>query len=389
MYKIQTFNKISKKGLDLFDHDLYEVASEMIHPDAILLRSHKLDPDKVLESVKCIARAGAGVNNIPVTEMTERGVVVFNSPGANANAVRELVIAGLLLGSRGIVDGINYVKTLTDFEDSEKLNTLLEKEKARFAGHEIKGKALGVIGLGAIGAKVAHMGLSLGMEVYGYDPVISVDAAWKLSHHVQRVEHLSALLAKSDYITLHLAAVEATRNLINVDNLALIKDGVCLLNFARGEIVDSKAVIESLDNGKLRKYITDFPTPDLIKRDDVILTPHIGASTREAEENCTIMATEQLKDFLVNGNINNSVNFPTLYLERSSGNRLTISNRNIPKMLGNVLSVLANENINIIDMLNKSRQEVAYNIIDIETKPADTVLDQIKAIDGVLSVRLL
>jgi D-3-phosphoglycerate dehydrogenase len=390
VFKIQTYNKIAAIGLNRFDAADYQVGSALSPPDAILLRSHNLQATEVLPSVLAIARAGAGVNNIPVSDMTARGVVVFNTPGANANAVKELVLAAMLLGSRDILGGVNFVNTLK-IEDKKALSTLLEDEKKRFAGSEIAGKTLGVIGLGAIGSLVANMGIGLGMKVLGYDPALSVEAAWRLSNEVQRMENISALLAKSDYISLHLPVLESTKNLINKETLAGVKKDACLLNFAREGIVDTSAVIASLSQeGKgLRRYVADFPTPDLIGRKDVILMPHIGASTQEAEDNCAVMAADQLKDFLRNGNIQNSVNFPTVFMERTTSCRLSFSNRNVPKMLGQVLSVLADGNINVVDMINKSRDEVAYNLIDIENPLDDTLLQKIAAIDGVITVRQL
>jgi D-3-phosphoglycerate dehydrogenase len=389
MYKIQTFNKISVKGLNQFDRADYEVASEMSHPDAILLRSHKLAAADVGASVRGIARAGAGTNNIPVKEMTERGIVVFNTPGANANAVKELVLAGLLLASRDIIGGVRFVREEQQETDDSALSKLLEAEKKRFAGHELAGKTLGVVGLGAIGALVANMALDLGMHVLGYDPAISVDAAWRLSHRVQRVENLHSLVSRVDFISLHLPVLDSTRNLVNADLLKAMQPGTCLLNFAREEIVDNNAVIHALEQKQLSKYITDFPTLALLKNPDVIPMPHIGASTEEAEENCAVMAANQLKDFLLNGNIRNSVNFPTVSLERTGGFRIAIANRNVPKMLGQILSVLADGDNNVIDMINKSRDDVAYNLIDVAAKPADDVLEKIRAINGIINVRLV
>ncbi|HQQ64273.1 MAG TPA: phosphoglycerate dehydrogenase [Pseudomonadales bacterium] len=389
MYKIQTFNKISVKGLNQFDRADYEVASEMSNPDAILLRSHKLAAADVGASVRGIARAGAGTNNIPVKEMTERGIVVFNTPGANANAVKELVLAAMLLASRDIIGGVRFVRDEQQETDDSALSKLLEAEKKRFAGHELAGKTLGVVGLGAIGALVANMALDLGMDVLGYDPAISVDAAWRLSHRVQRVENLHSLVSRVDFISLHLPVLDSTRNLVNADLLKAMQPGTCLLNFAREEIVDNNAVIHALEQKQLSKYITDFPTLALLKNPDVIPMPHIGASTEEAEENCAVMAANQLKDFLLNGNIRNSVNFPTVSLERTGGFRIAVANRNVPKMLGQILSVLADGDNNVIDMINKSRDDVAYNLIDVAAKPADDVLEKIRAINGIINVRLV
>ncbi len=389
MYKILTRNAIALVGLEQFPRDRYEVASELGHPDAILLRSHVLTEADLTPSIKAIGRAGAGVNNIPVSACTERGIPVFNAPGANANAVKELVLAGLLLGSRGILEGVQYVGTLGSMTDHKELSKTLEKEKKRFAGHEIQGKTLGVIGLGAIGSLVASMALKLGMEVVGYDPALSVEAAWRLPSEVKRMENLPSLFSRSDFITLHLPVFDSTRGMINRDAVAAMKPGVRLLNFAREEIVNLEAVIEGLQSGKIGRYITDFPTPELIGRNDVILMPHIGASTEEAEENCAVMAAQQLRNFLENGNIVNSVNFPALTLERTGNFRLSIANRNIPKMLGKILSILADQNINVADMLNKSRDDIAYNLIDLESKPSDQVLATIRAVEGVISVRLI
>ena len=387
--QILTLNQISIKGLERLPRDCYEIASEFSHPDAILLRSHKLQADDIADSVLAIGRAGAGVNNIPVEQCTRRGIPVFNSPGANANAVKELVATALLLGSRGIIEGIRYVDTLAQIQDSAELHKTLEAQKKQFKGSELIGKTLGVVGLGAIGSMVAEMALTLGMKVIGYDPALSVEAAWRLSSQVTKADTLSALFARSDYISLHLPVLDSTRNLVNAELLGAVRPGTCLLNFARQEIVDEEALIEALSGDKLRAYIADFPSPELIGRDDVILMPHIGASTEEAEENCAIMAAEQLRDFLENGNIRNSVNFPNLQLERVTGCRLSVTNENVPRILGSVLSIMADENINVIDMLNKSRDGVAYNLIDIDTHVADHVLETMQALEGVINVRLI
>lgn len=390
MFKVLTLNQISVKGLERLPRDGYEIASEFSNPDAILLRSHKLQAADLSGSVKAIARAGAGVNNIPVSACTERGIPVFNTPGANANAVKELILAALTLGSRGILDGINYVQTLAHMNDAAEMSKLLEKEKARFKGNELQGKTLGVVGLGAIGSLVADMALKLGMEVIGYDPAISVDAAWRLPSEVRKIDNLVSLFAKADFITLHLPVLDSTRGLINGELLKNAKPELRLLNFSREEIVDLPSLIDALAARKLYRYITDFPAPRLIGRDDVILMPHIGASTDEAEENCAIMAADQLRDFLENGNIRNSVNFPTLSLDRSrDGVRLAITNRNIPKMLSQLLAVLADADINVIDMLNKSRDDVAYNLIDIASEPSPDFLQRMRAVEGVVNVRLI
>jgi D-3-phosphoglycerate dehydrogenase len=390
MFKIQTFNKISVKGLNQFGRDTYEVASDMSQPDALLLRSQKLAASDIGGSVLAIARAGAGVNNIPVSAMTERGIVVFNTPGANANAVKELVLAGMLLASRDILGGVRFVREEQQEADDAALSRLLEAEKKRFAGGELAGKTLGVVGLGAIGALVANMGLELGMQVLGYDPAISVDAAWRLSHRVQRMENLLSLMSRADFISLHLPALESTKGLINAELLKVVQPRACLLNFAREEVVDNAAILQALEQQRLGKLITDFPTVALLKHPRVIAMPHIGASTEEAEENCAVMAAEQLKDFLENGNIHNSVNFPKVAMERTAGSyRLAIANRNVPKMLGQILSVIADSNNNVVDMVNKSRDEVAYNLIDVAAKPDEATLAQIRAIEGIINVRLV
>jgi len=389
MYKVRTYNQISSKGLDRFPRDSYEIASEFAQPDAFMLRSHKLHGEEIPDSLVAVARAGAGVNNIPVADYSAQGVVVFNTPGANANAVKELVAASLLLGSRDIIGGINYAQSLTDMSDAGEMSKLLEKEKKRFAGSELQGKTLGVVGLGAIGANVANMALELGMNVIGYDPAISVEAAWRLSSEIGKMDNLQILLAGADYVTLHVPAIEATRHMINAEALRCFKPGAKLLNFAREEIVDTAALVVALDDKQLGGYIADFPTPALLGRADVILTPHIGASTQEAEENCAIMAADQLMEFLQNGNIKNAVNFPPIAMARSAGYRITFSNDNVPKVLGNVLSILADSDNNVIDLVNKSRDDIAYNIIDVEQQPSDDIVAAIAAVDGVIRLRVL
>ncbi|MEM8659487.1 MAG: phosphoglycerate dehydrogenase [Pseudomonadota bacterium] len=387
--QILTLNQISLKGLERLPRDCYEIASEFAHPDAIMLRSHMLNADDIADSVLAIARAGAGVNNIPVEACSKRGIPVFNSPGANANAVKELVATALLLGSRGVIEGIRYVDTLSEMSDRAEMHRTLEAQKKQFKGNELVGKTLGVVGLGAIGSLVAEMALTMGMEVIGYDPALSVEAAWRLSSKVQRADALSSLFARSDYISLHLPVLDSTRGLVNAELLGSAKADACLLNFARQEIVNEDDLLTALDSGKLRKYIADFPTPALIGRKDVTLMPHIGASTDEAEDNCAVMAAEQLRDFLENGNIRNSVNFPTLILERVRGCRLSVCNENVPRILGSVLAILADENINVIDMLNKSRGEVAYNLIDVDTRITNGIVEKMCELDGVINVRLI
>ncbi len=389
MYRIQKFNQISVKGLERFERDRYEIATDIAQPDAILLRSHRLSPEEIPDSVLAVARAGAGVNNVPVDVLSERGIPVFNTPGANANAVKELVLCALLLSSRGIVPGIAYVDGLRGVRDAAALGATLEAEKKRFRGHELLGKTLGVVGLGAIGSRVTEAAIQLGMRVLGYDPALSVEAAWRVPNQVEKMENLQSLLAKSDFVSLHVPLLEATRNLINEDTLAYTRKGAVLLNFAREGIVDTAAVAQFLDSGYLRQYVTDFPEPNLVGHPGALLMPHIGASTAEAEENCAVMAADQLIDFLENGNVRNSVNFPTLVLERTAGCRLAVSNRNVPKVLGQVLSVLADRNINVLDMLNKSRGDLAYNLIDVECERRDGLRDAILAVDGVIGVRFV
>ncbi len=386
MFKIRTYNQLSVKGLNRFDREHYEVASELPHPDAFLLRSHDLHEEAFPDTLKAIARAGAGVNNIPLERCNEQGIVVFNAPGANANAVKELVLAGMLLASRDIYRGMQFVDGLAPRED---LDAYLEGEKKRFAGTELMGKTLGVVGLGNIGSLVANMGLALGMKVVGYDPAISVEAAWRLSSDVQKVDNLSSVFANADYVSLHLPVLDGTRGLIGDNMLASARDGLVLLNFARGEIVDPAAVLRGLDAGKVHRYVTDFPASATLGHPKVLHTPHIGASTGEAEDNCAVMAADQLMDFLENGNIRNSVNFPAIALPRSTPVRLTISNRNVPRVLNQITAVIAEHEINIVDMLNQSREAVAYNIIDLAECPGEDSLAALDAIDEVINLRLL
>jgi len=384
MYKIQTFNQISEKGLSRFPKQEYQVSPDIGDADAILVRSQKLSMDNVKASLKAVARAGAGVNNIPVDEYTRQGVVVFNTPGANANAVKELVLCGLLLSCRGVLPGINWIDSLPTPIETAELSKLVETEKKRFKGVELAGKTLGIVGLGAIGAMVADAAIQLGMKVLGYDPAISVDAAWRLANQIEKQENLTSLIARSDYVTLHLPVLESTRNLIDRKVINYFKSGAVLLNFSRDAIVDEQALLEALNNGRLSCYVTDFPTPGLLGNPRAILMPHIGASTEEAEENCAIMAVDQLRDFLEHGNIRNSVNFPTLALESSGGSRIAVINQNVPRMLGQILSILADKDINVIDMLNKSRDDIAYNLIDIEGTPSEETLGEIRAIEHVI-----
>ncbi|MGX9417539.1 phosphoglycerate dehydrogenase [Vibrio sp. RC27] len=387
MKKIRTYNNIAAKGLSVFPAERYDISSSQDNPDAILLRSHKLHNETLPESVLAVARAGAGVNNIPVADYTPKGIVVFNTPGANANAVKELVLASLLLGSRGITQSMNYVDSLADITDAAELHKKVELGKKQYGGSELDGKTLGVVGLGAIGAKIANLALGLGMNVIGYDPKLSVEAAWQLSSKVSRAENLNSLLARSDYITLHVPAIEATTGFINEESLSAIKDGAKIINLARGELVVEADIIAALDTGKIDAYIADFPSEALIKHDKVILFPHLGASTVEAEENCSIMGAKQLVDFLENGNIVNSVNFPSIAMERTTGFRLTFANDNVPKVLGTVLTLLAELNINVLDMVNKSRDDIAYTIMDIEQEPTLELINKVSAVEHVFHVR--
>jgi D-3-phosphoglycerate dehydrogenase len=390
MYKVRTYNQISIKGLDRFARQSYEVGSDIGHPDAFLLRSQKLQGVEVPASLVAVARAGAGVNNIPVSDYSKLGIVVFNTPGANANAVKELVMAGMLLSTRGILPGIAYVQTLTQISDAAEMSALLEKEKSRFAGGEIKGKTLGIVGLGAIGSMVADMALAMGMKVVGFDPALSIDAAWRLSSEVARMENLASLLARSDYVSLHVPALDATRHMISAEALAGIKPGAVLLNFARETIVDPAAVLQSLDAGRLGRYVCDFPEPAMLGHPRIIAMPHIGASTEESEENCAVMAANQLMDYLENGNITNAVNYPAVRMERTPGtSRITFSNENVAGVLGQVLSVLAEGQVNVIDMMNKSRGELAFNIIDVDGAPDPAVTAAIQAVPHVIRVRVV
>ena len=389
MYNIRTYNAISSKGLSRFAADKYTVSSEMESAEGVLLRSQKLHTEVLPESVIAVARAGAGTNNIPTDDYTEKGIVVFNTPGANANAVKELIVAGLLLGSRDIYGGMNYVQELGHMDDSGEMGKLLEKEKKRFAGSEITGKTLGVVGLGAIGSIIANLALDLGMNVIGYDPAISVEAAWQLSSRVERMESIEALLARADFITLHVPAIPATKHLINKDTLGMMKPTAKILNFAREEIASTEDMVAALDARTIAGYISDFPAPALLGRKDVLLMPHIGASTEEAEENCAVMAADQLMDYLENGNIHNSVNYPPTKMSRNGGRRITFTNNNVPKVLGSVLAVLADAELNVVDMVNKSRGDIAYNIIDVEGDLDQSIEAAIAGVEGVVRVRVI
>lgn len=390
MFRIRTYNRIAVRGLDRFDRRSFEVGGDIGHPDAFLIRSQALHDLEFPDTLLAIARAGAGVNNVPLARCSAAGVVVFNTPGANANAVKELVVAGMLLAARGILPGIAYANGLVSMTDAAQMSALLEKEKARFAGFELKGRTLGVVGLGAIGSLVADIALALGMKVLGYDPALSIDAAWRLSNAVTRMENLQSLLARSDFVTLHVPAIEATRHLIDEDALRQVRPGTVLLNFARESIVDAGAVRRSLDAGRLGRYVCDFPEPGLLEHPGVIAMPHIGASTEESEENCAVMAADQLIDYLRDGNVTNAVNFPAVRLDRAPGTtRLVVLNDNVAGVLGHVLSVLAEHSVNVIDMVNKSRGELGINLIDAETAVGDAVVAAIRAVPHVIRVRVL
>ncbi|MDR0707497.1 MAG: phosphoglycerate dehydrogenase [Treponema sp.] len=389
MYRIRTYNKISAEGLKRFPIDVYEVAGDLPNPDAILVRSADLHSVEIPDTVKAIARAGAGYNNIPVDECGKKGVVVFNTPGANANAVKELTIAGLLLSSRNIIGGVNWTMSIADKGDE--VPDIVEKNKSKFEGPELKGKTLGVIGLGAIGVMVANDAIHLGMNVIGYDPFISVEAAWNLSHMVRRAETLEGLLAKSDYVTIHIPYSNATKGLLDADKFHVMKKGCRLINLARGGLVNEADVIAALNGGKLAAYITDFASAELLATPKAVCIPHLGASTPEAEDNCAVMAARQLMDFLESGAIKNSVNFPQCHLEKHihSPHRLLVVNRNVPNMVGQITTSLASADINIADLVNHHRNDVAYNIIDTEQKIPDGALEQIRRIEGVVRVRTI
>ncbi len=388
MFKIQTLNEIDPKGLSLLSPDSYEASSEIENPDAIVLRSHKMHGMELPPSLKAVARAGAGVNNIPIDECTEKGIVVFNTPGANANGVKEMVIAGLMLASRDIIDGAIWVRSLIG--KGSKVPAIIEKGKKNFVGQEIKGKTLAVIGLGAIGVLVANAAKSLGMEVVGYDPYISVDQALKLSNRVNLVKGIEELLAQADYVTLNIPLTPDTKGYIDKEKLKMMKDNVRILNFARGGLVNIGDLREAIASGKVAKYITDFPDEEILNLDKTIAIPHLAASTKESETNCAVMAVKQMKDFLENGNITNSVNFPTAIMERHEGCRILIANKNIPNMVSQISSILASHTINIDSMLNRKYNGNAYNIIDITRKTLDpSIVEKLKEIDGVSMVRVL
>ena len=386
MFEVLTLNKIAKCGLDKLDKNLFNVTDEVKNPDGIILRSFKMHDMELPESLKAVARAGAGTNNIPIDKCSEKGIVVFNTPGANANAVAELTIAGLLLASRKITDAIDWAKTLKG--EGDNVGALVEKGKSAYAGPEILGKKLGVVGLGAIGAKVANLALSLGMDVIGYDPYISVDAAWGLSSKVKKCNDLKVLAANCDYISMHMPLNDGTRGIVNDELFECMEKGTRLLNFSRGELVDTDALKKAIENGTIASYVVDFPCEETLGMENVINIPHLGASTPESEDNCAVMAADELSDFLKFGNIKNSVNYPNIEADMESNFRVTIAHQNIPDMPSKFSGIFANDGINIINMLSKSKKDNAYTIIDADSVPAG-LADELSAIEGVCKVRII
>ena len=386
MIQIQTLNSISPVYRDSLPEGEYDVRADAEHPQALLVRSANLHEMSVGDELLCIGRAGAGVNNIPLDKMAEKGVVVFNSPGANANAVKELVVAGLLLASRRITDGVEWCKTLAAEPDMEKL---VEKNKSRFAGPELSGKTLGVIGLGAIGVLVANMGVALGMDVLGYDPYISVDHAWKLSRAVRHSTDFTEVLEKSDYLTLHVPLMDSTRNTIDEAALRRMKPTAALLNFARGPLVDAAAVRAALEEGRLRTYVSDFPSPELIGAKNVVVTPHLGASTPESEDNCVRMVARQIDDYLKNGSIVNSCNYPNCPMGRCVVPRITVLHQNVPNVIGAITQRLSSEGLNIENMVNQSRGALAYTVVDVSARPSEALIESLRGLETSYRVRLL
>ena len=385
MYNVLTLNKIAACGIEKLGAD-YNVCDNCENPDGIILRSFSMHEMELPKSLKCIARAGAGVNNIPIEKCTEQGIVVFNTPGANANAVKELVILGLLLSSRKVVAGIEWAKTLSG--KGAEVAKMVEKGKGSYVGPEINGKTLGVIGLGAIGAMVANTAVELGMNVVGYDPFLTVDSAWRLSSSIRHAKSIDEIYEVSDYITLHIPATDETKGMINSETIAKMKSGVRILNFARGALINDAHMAAALEDGNVSCYVTDFPNDAVLSMENVVAIPHLGASTPESEDNCAVMAANELKEYLENGNIKNSVNFPNCEMPRS-GERITIVHKNIPSMLTNLSKVVSDKGINISNMLNKSKKENAYTIIDLESTADDSIIDVISGIDGVYSARLI
>jgi len=385
MIKVQTINNISPVGLEKFPKDTYKVSSELKDPDVILVRSATMHEMEIDENLKAVGRAGVGVNNIPLQKMSNHGVVVFNTPGANANAVKELVISSMLLASRNICQAWNYVNNLP----LDNLKVTVEDGKKNYSGSELPGKTLGIVGLGAIGVEIANAAHALGMNVIGFDPSITKKNAWKISSGVQEALNIEELFSKSDFVSFHVPLVESTKNLLNAKRIALLPKGAVVINLSRDGIVDEDALIEALDSDKVKYYVTDFPVNDKKNNDKVIALPHLGASTAEAEVNCVIMVANQVKDYLENGNIVNSVNFPEAKMPRAGEKRLAITHRNIPNMVGQITNAIAEVGINIVDMLNKSRDEVSYTLIDLESEISDITIDNLKKIDGILTLRVL
>lgn len=386
MFKIKCLNPISNVGLDLLS-DKYEKTEEYSDADGVLVRSASLHELELHDNLEAIARAGAGVNNIPLEKCAEKGIVVFNTPGANANGVKELVIAGLLLSARDIIGGVNWVQSVRDDENIAKL---AEKNKAKFAGNEIRGKKIGIIGLGAIGVLVANAAKRLGMEVYGYDPFISVDAAWNLSRDIKHINDVNDIYRECDYITVHVPLLESTKKMINKEAMENMKDGVVILNFARDLLVDEVAMGEALASGKVKKYVTDFPNTTTAKMEGALVIPHLGASTEESEDNCARMAVNQLKDYMENGNIHNSVNYPTCDMGACDNvSRIAINHRNIPNMIGQFTKIIAEDGINISDMINKSKGDYAYSLFDVDKQVTKELVEQLKAVGGVLKIRVI
>ena len=386
MKKIHCLNKIASCGTELFPAD-YELTDTLAEADGILVRSASMHEMELPEGLLAIGRAGAGVNNIPLDACAEKGIVVFNTPGANANGVKELVIAGLLMASRDIAGGLNWCK-----ENAEDANITKDTEKSKkaFAGCEIRGKKLGVIGLGAIGAEVANTAIHLGMDVYGYDPFMSVNAAWRLSRNVKHITNVDVIFQECDYITIHVPLTDTTRGMINKEKLDMMKDGAVVLNFARDTLVDDDAMAAALESGRVHRYVTDFPNPKVAHMQNVILLPHLGASTRESEDNCAVMAVQELTDYIENGNIKNSVNYPACDMgECHAACRLAVLHRNIPNMIGQITGILAEQGVNISDMTNKSRDKYAYTLLDLEHRPETAAVEKLAAIDGVLRVRVV
>lgn len=385
MHKILTLNNISVAGLERLPRESYEVASEIQHPDAILLRSFKMHDMEIPPTLKAVGRAGAGVNNIPVDKMSAAGIPVFNAPGANANAVKELVVTGMLLACRNICQAWDFARNLEG--DDTEINKQVEAGKKNFGGFELPGRTLGVIGLGAIGRQVANAAESLGMNVIGFDPGITIEGAWELSSNVKKAASVDELMSQVDFVTFHVPLIDATKNMINAERLKIMKDNVVILNFARGGIIDDEAVSEAIKAGKVYAYVCDFPSNLLKQHERVITLPHLGASTGEAEDNCAIMVAEQVRDYLEHGNITNSVNFPEVKMPRTEGYRLSIVNSNVPNMVGQISTTLADAGLNIVDMLNKSKGDMAYTLVDVDKAVSETVLEAIQSIDGVLGVR--